>query len=86
MGSSIGRVGGPEGLEAPILQLNRGTDYGRSAGVTFGALLDRYVSEEMPKRKSTADSYQSLIRNHLRSRWSKYLLPDIRPSELHSWF
>jgi integrase len=73
-------------LEAQILQLNRGTDYGRSAGVTFGALLDRYISEEMPARKSTADSYHSLIRNHLRPRWSKHLLAEIRPSELHSWF
>jgi integrase len=73
-------------LEAQILQLNRGTDYGRSAGVTFGALLDRYISEEIPRRRSTAGSYQSLIRNHLRPRWGKYLLSDIRPSELHSWF
>lgn len=73
-------------LEAQILQLNRGTDYGRSAAVTFGALLDRYISEEMPVRKSTADSYHSLIRNHLRPRWGKHLLAEIRPSELHSWF
>jgi integrase len=73
-------------LETQILQLNRGTDYARSAGVTFGALLDRYISEEMPRRKSTADSYRSLIRNHLRPRWGKHLLPEIRPSELHSWF
>lgn len=73
-------------LEAQLLHLNGGTDYGRSAGVTFGALLDRYISEEMPARKSTADSYRSLIKNHLRPWWGKYLLPDIRPSELHSWF
>ncbi|MGB8477459.1 MAG: hypothetical protein WCE63_01280 [Acidobacteriaceae bacterium] len=73
-------------LETQILQLNRGTDYGRSAGVTFGALLDRYISEEIPARKSTADSYRSLIRNHLRPKWGKYLLLEIRPDELHSWF
>ena len=73
-------------LETQILHLNRGTDYGRAAAVTFGALLDRYISEEMPARKSTAGSYHSLIRNHLRPRWGKHLLAEIRPSELHSWF
>lgn len=73
-------------LETQILQLNRGTDYGLSAGATFGALLDRYLAEELPSRKSSADSYRSLIRNHLRPKWGKHLLLEIRPAELHSWF
>lgn len=73
-------------VENQVLQLNRDTDYGLSVGVTFGALLDRYLAEELPPRKSTADAYRSLIRNHLRPKWGKHLLLEIRPSELHSWF
>lgn len=72
-------------LEPQILRLNRGTNYGLSSGITFGALLDRYVAEEMPSRKSTRESYLSLIRNHLRPQWRGHLLLEIKPSALHSW-
>ena len=40
----------------------------------------------MPDRKSTRDSYVSLIRNHLRPKWGSYLLLEIKPGELHTWF
>lgn len=73
-------------MEGRLLKLNDRTDYALASGVTFNALLDRYLAEEMPPRKSTRDSYASLIKNHLRPRRGEYLLPDIRPSELHSWF
>ena len=35
-------------LESFIVKLNEKTEYARSAGVTFNALLDRYIDEEMP--------------------------------------
>jgi hypothetical protein len=44
-------------LESFIVKLNEKTEYARSAGVTFGALLDRYIAEEMPQRKSTKGGY-----------------------------
>ena len=39
-------------LESFVVKLNEKTEYTRSAGVTFGALLDRYIAEEMPLSKS----------------------------------
>ena len=48
-------------LEGFIVKLNEKTEYSRSAGGTFNALLDRYIEEEMPARYSTKGSYTSII-------------------------
>jgi integrase len=71
---------------ARVPGLNDGTQYSPSVAVTFGALLDRYIAEELPPRKSTRDSYTSIIKNHLRPRWESMVLSDIRPALIHSWF
>lgn|GEM_PF-1488630 len=71
---------------ATVPRLNDATPYTPPVAVTFGALLDRYIAEEMPPRKSTSDSYTSIIKNHLRPRWGDMVLSDIRPSLIHSWF
>jgi integrase len=71
---------------ASVPRLNDATPSIPLVAVTFGALLDRYITEEMPPRKSTSDSYTSIIKNHLRSRWGNMVLSDIRPALIHSWF
>ena len=53
-------------LESVVIKLNEKTEYARSAGVTFGALLDRSIAEEMPQRKPTKSGYLSIINNKLR--------------------
>ena len=73
-------------LEDFILKLNEKTEYARSAGVTFNALLDRYIDEEMPARHSTKGSYTSIINKRLRPQWGLFLISDIRPADLHAWF
>lgn len=65
---------------ARVPDLNDGTVYSPSVAVTFGALLDRYIAEEIPARKSTRDSYTSIIKNHLRPRWENMVLSDIKPA------
>ncbi|HEY6445026.1 MAG TPA: hypothetical protein VIY53_01095, partial [Acidobacteriaceae bacterium] len=55
-------------LEGFILKLNEQTEYAQSAGVTFNALLDRYMKEEMSTRRATIGSYTSIINQHLRPR------------------
>jgi integrase len=65
--------------------LNDNTEYARSAEVTFNALLDRYIEEEMPVRRSTQGSYRSIIKNHLRPQWGKRVISEIKPAELHTW-
>ena len=72
-------------LESFVVKLNEKTEYARSAGVTFGALLDRYIAEEMPQRKSTKGGYLSMINSKLRPQWGSLLLSEIRPAQVHTW-
>jgi hypothetical protein len=74
------------GVGASVPRLNDATPFTPPVAVTFGALLDRYIAEDMPSRKSTRDTYMSIIKNHLRPRWDKMLLPNIKPALIHTWF
>ena len=53
-------------VEALLLKLNSETPQQRMAVVTFGAICDRYLEEELPERYSTSKSYRSNIKNHLK--------------------
>jgi integrase len=72
-------------LESFVVKLNEKTEYAQSAGVTFGALLDRYIAEEMPQRKATKGGYLSIINSKLRPQWGSLLLSEIRPAQVHTW-
>jgi integrase len=73
-------------VEAQLLQLNEGTEYGRANDVSFNALLERYIAEEMPERHATKGGYTSIINTHLRPKWGSHLVSDIRPAQIHQWF
>ncbi len=73
-------------LERFLVKLNKTTEYARSSGVTFNALLDRYMEEEMPTRRSTRGGYLSIINKHLRPKWEPWIVSEIRPADLHAWF
>ena len=72
-------------VEALLLKLNSETPQQRMAAVTFGAICDRYLLEELPERYSTAKSYRSNIKNYLKPRWGDYLLEKIRPMAVEDW-
>jgi integrase len=73
-------------IEAQLLRLNDNTEYARGQEVTFNALLDRYIDEEMPERQATRGGYISIINMHLRPRWGTEPIKAIRPADLHTWF
>jgi integrase len=73
-------------LEGFLVKLNEKTEYARSTDVTFSALLDRYIEEEMPARHSTKGSYTSIINKRLRPQWGLAIVSEIRPADLHAWF
>jgi integrase len=73
-------------VEAQLLKLNEGTEYARANDVTFNALLERYIAEEMPARHATRGSYTSIINKRLRPHWANRIVSEIRPAELHAWF
>jgi integrase len=73
-------------VEAQLLKLNEGTEYARANDVSFNALLERYIAEEMPARHATKGSYTSIINTHLRPQWGSHIVSEIRPAEIHDWF
>ena len=73
-------------VQGQLLKLNEGTEYARSSDVTFNALLERYITEEMPNQHATRGGYTSMINTHLRPRWGTESITDIRPAEIRAWF
>ncbi len=47
--------------------------------VLFGALVDRYVREKLPKRHSTASKYRSWITHHVMPRWGAIPIRKVKP-------
>ena len=72
-------------VEALLLRLNEEKPQHHLGAVTFGAICDRYVEEELPERFSTRKSYLSNIKLHIRPRWERYLLHQIRPMVVEGW-
>ncbi|HXS14006.1 MAG TPA: hypothetical protein VN734_14990, partial [Acidobacteriaceae bacterium] len=72
-------------VEALLLKLNSEAPQQHVAVVTFGAICDRYLQEELPERHSTSRSYRSNIKNYLKPRWGDYLLDRIRPMAVEEW-
>jgi integrase len=71
--------------EALRLAVNSGQH--RAASVTFETLVDRYVLEALPERFSTRVSYQSMLKTHLRPRWSEHFLTEMaeNPFTIEQW-
>jgi hypothetical protein len=44
--------------------------------VTVERVIDRYLTEEMPARKSTASSYRSML-TRIRREWGSFMLDDV---------
>lgn len=64
-----------EALKAcEYLQVTANSEYPTSRIITFGALLDRYMREEMPERHSTNLAYRSYIETHIRTKWADWPL------------
>jgi integrase len=53
--------------------------------VTFGAVLQRYVREQMPERISTRTHYLPWINNHIEPKWGDYLLANVKPFLVQEW-
>jgi integrase len=56
------------------LQLTANSENPTSRAIGFGALLDRYIAEEMPERHSTKLAYRSYIETHIRPKWADWTL------------
>ena len=53
--------------------------------VLFGALIDRYMREKLPRRHSTASKYRSWITHHVKPRWKDVPLTKVKPLLVEEW-
>ena len=70
---------------AEHLRLAANVDDRSARRVTFGALIDRYMSEEMPERYSTSRAYTSYLNRHIRPKWEGYAIVDVKPFAVREW-
>ena len=70
---------------AQTLLLRINVDNPNAGVVTFGAVIERYLAEELPERHSTARSYQSWLANHIKPKWGEYPLQQIKPLAVEQW-
>ena len=72
-----------QAVAALLLRLN--SEAPNIGVVTFTALIDRYVAEELPERFSTRISYLSMVNSHIRSKWADFPLDKIKPMAVEDW-
>jgi integrase len=68
-----------EGLRLSVNSENPGTQ------VTFGALIDRYLREQIPQRHVTASKYRSWITHHIQPQWGDYPIARVKPVLVEEW-
>jgi integrase len=53
---------------------------------TFGALVRRYLAEEIPERHSTASRYRCWLKNHIEPKWRDFPIGHVKPLRAsHRW-
>jgi len=68
-----------EGLRLTVNRNNPG------AHVTFGALIDKYMREQLPERYGTASKYCSWLTHHIKHQWGDYPIAKIKPVLVEEW-
>src|SRR6266581_6728274 len=53
--------------------------------VSFGAVIRRYLAEEIPERPSTASRYRCWLKNHVEPKWRDYPVDQIKPLVVEDW-
>ncbi len=53
--------------------------------VSFGAIIHRYLAEEIPERHSTASQYRCWLKNHVEPKWRDSPIEQIKPLLVEEW-
>ena len=53
--------------------------------VSFGAVIRRYLVEEIPERPSTASRYRCWLKNHVEPKWRDHPIEQIKPLLVEDW-
>jgi integrase len=57
----------------------------QAANPTFGAVIGRYLREELPERFSTQVSYRSLMKKWIQPKWGDVPLAEVHTLEVEHW-
>jgi integrase len=66
-----------------LLSINQGKPEG--IPVPFGAVIERYLAQELPERDSTASRYRSWLKNYIKPKWAECSLNQIKPLAVEDW-
>src|SRR6266566_689084 len=66
-----------------LLSINQGKPEG--VPVPFGAVIERYLAQELPERNSTASRYRSWLKNYIKPKWAECSLDQIKPLAVEDW-
>ncbi len=69
--------------EGMLLSINADNPSGNV--VTFGALINRYILEELPERSSTRSRYLSWVIHHVKPKWGEYSVARVKPIAVEQW-
>jgi integrase len=53
--------------------------------ISFGALIDRYIAEEMPQRFSTQAAYRTYLGRYIKPKWAQYSISTVKPFAVRAW-
>jgi integrase len=53
--------------------------------VSLGAVMQRYLAEELPERHSTASRYRSWLKNYIEPKWRDLPMENIKPLLVEDW-
>jgi integrase len=67
------------------MQLRINSSLGHYRPVTVGALVERYLAEELPERHSTRVSYRSNLSRWILPRWGEHRLEQVKPMDVEQW-
>ncbi|MFZ3212819.1 MAG: site-specific integrase [Terriglobales bacterium] len=70
---------------AEWLRLSANPDNPAQNTVSFGALVDRYIAQELPQRKSTREFYLKTLRDFVKPKWQDYALAAVKPFAVEEW-
>jgi len=73
-------------VESHRLRLNADNPQTQFRAITLGALIDRYIAEELELvRHDTEVSYRAFLNKWIRPRWGDTMLTEIKPMPVEAW-
>jgi integrase len=70
---------------AEVFRLSANPDNPAQHGVSWGALVDRYVADEMPRRKSSRRGYLIFLNNFIKPKWGEYAIAKVSSFAVEEW-